>query len=149
LPSGSVWGVLYDSQQRTPDGPAGTAWMGLSQRLQACGFAATAEAPAEWDTIDEDMAKIVETRQQAIDRLSPTVVTGSAWTWMISAVLKPAPPVHLIRRLAVGFGTRPTARPARPGRSRDYAVSGPHLTLHQSGRLTYQPRFCTVGGPHP
>lgn len=31
------------------------------------GFAAVAGALAEWDTIDEDMAEVVETRKQAID----------------------------------------------------------------------------------
>ncbi|MGH3772248.1 MAG: type II toxin-antitoxin system Phd/YefM family antitoxin [Pseudonocardiaceae bacterium] len=32
------------------------------------GFAAVAGALAEWDTIDEDMAEVVATRKQAIDR---------------------------------------------------------------------------------
>jgi prevent-host-death family protein len=35
------------------------------------GFAAVAGALAEWDTIDEDMAQVVETRKQAIDRPAP------------------------------------------------------------------------------
>ncbi|MEO7195435.1 MAG: hypothetical protein ABIZ05_11540 [Pseudonocardiaceae bacterium] len=33
------------------------------------GFAALAGALAEWDTIDEDMAQVVATRKQAIDRM--------------------------------------------------------------------------------
>ncbi|MGH3721115.1 MAG: type II toxin-antitoxin system Phd/YefM family antitoxin [Pseudonocardiaceae bacterium] len=35
------------------------------------GFAAVAGALAEWDTIDEDMAEVVATRKQAIDRPVP------------------------------------------------------------------------------
>jgi prevent-host-death family protein len=35
------------------------------------GFAALAGALAEWETIDEDMAEVVETRKQAIDRPAP------------------------------------------------------------------------------
>ncbi|MGH3830631.1 MAG: type II toxin-antitoxin system Phd/YefM family antitoxin [Pseudonocardiaceae bacterium] len=35
------------------------------------GFAAIAGALAEWDTIDEDMAEVVATRKQAIDRPVP------------------------------------------------------------------------------
>jgi prevent-host-death family protein len=35
------------------------------------GFAAVAGALAGWDTIDEDMAQVVETRKQAIDRPAP------------------------------------------------------------------------------
>lgn len=32
------------------------------------GFAAVAGALTEWDTIDEDMAEVVETRRQAVPR---------------------------------------------------------------------------------
>ena len=35
------------------------------------GFAAVAGALAEWDTIDEDMAEIIEARKQATDRPVP------------------------------------------------------------------------------
>jgi prevent-host-death family protein len=35
------------------------------------GFAVLAGALAEWDTIDEDMAEVVEARKQAIDRPAP------------------------------------------------------------------------------
>ena len=35
------------------------------------GFAAIAGALAEWDTIDEDMTEIIETRKQATDRPAP------------------------------------------------------------------------------
>jgi antitoxin (DNA-binding transcriptional repressor) of toxin-antitoxin stability system len=35
------------------------------------GFAAVAGALAEWDTIDEDMAEVIETRKQATERPAP------------------------------------------------------------------------------
>lgn len=35
------------------------------------GFAAVAGALAEWDTIDEDMAEVIEMRKQATDRPVP------------------------------------------------------------------------------
>jgi prevent-host-death family protein len=35
------------------------------------GFAAVAGALAEWDTIDEDMAEVIESRKQATDRPAP------------------------------------------------------------------------------
>jgi prevent-host-death family protein len=35
------------------------------------GFAAFAGALAEWETIDEDMAEVIEARKRAIDRPAP------------------------------------------------------------------------------
>jgi hypothetical protein len=56
---------------------------------------------AFWDTVDEDMAEVVAARQQVSDRPAPeTYVTGYCFdTDILSATIRPAPPLHVIRRL--------------------------------------------------